>query len=424
MKILSKEVTDLFLNSINIENKPFFIKISDFKGFRIKVNPSGRICYITYGRIKGGGNPRTVTHGTIKSLTFPQAIDKHLSVINMLEKGLDPNLIKKSKIKQFSLSTNFQSVALDYINKKFISGEHSKQHHRHNLNYLLNKKLISFHKISINDISVEQLESWYRNNKHTPAATRNALMLMSKIFKYSTLAGLAYIERNPVDGLKLSMNIKPQSIKKKQLDINIEYSDFLYELCDPMNEHNLNRAIRNIIYLMLITGLKKNDILKLKKEQIVGNSHISIMKRNNFLQIIPITKNIEMTITDTIEFLENNNRDIIDHNYLFYNEKTYKPISNLRKALTKLSIGFDWEVYPEAIRKSFANICDQSLIPRIHYYQLLGIRESYVPHSDNRMEQTQIEELRMSLEIVQKKIDSLCPLIVPGRYNSISDILF
>ena len=107
-----------------------------------------------------------------------------------------------------------------------------------------------------------------------------------------------------------------------------------------------------------------------------------------------------------------------------YNPKTGKPITNLRRSLVKLSSSIEWEVHPESIRKSFANICDNVSIPRKHYYQLLGIRESYIPHTDSSLENEQIDNLRLSLIKVQDKINGMCPMIVPGKYDRISDLIF
>ena len=46
------------------------------------------------------------------------------------------------------------------------------------------------------------------------------------------------------------------------------------------------------------------------------------------------------------------------------------------------------------------------------------------PHSDGKLEHEQINKLRDSLRCVQDEINNKCPLIVPGRYNRISDLLF
>ena len=423
MLIKSKEITVDFINAIAIKEKAYFISVIEYKGFRIKVNPSGRVTYITYARIQGGGNPRTITHGTTENLNYPHAIDYHLKAMSLLEKGIDPNLIKKTKTKQFLDSMKFIDIANEYLISKKTTGDHSLAHTHHNQNYLLSNKLATFHDDSMEDITLEKVETWHSKNKHTPAATESALMLLSKIFKFAIITGLNHLQNNPAQELKSKNVFSKQKTSKKQLDINTEFPDYLYQLCDPMDNHKLNTVTRNIIYLMTITGLKKNDLLNLTKDQITSNSHITIKKRNNFIQVLPITEDIQSVLDNTANYLSESNTDLYNE-YVFYNPRTNKPITNIRKSLSKLSSHFEWDIYPESLRKSFANICDQSTIPRKHYYQLLGIRESYIPHADSAIENDQIMELRRSLAAVQDNINKMCPMMVPGQYERISDLLF
>lgn len=423
MLIKSKQITVDFINAIAIKEKAYFISVIEYKGFRIKVNPSGRVTYITYARIQGGGNPRTITHGTTENLNYPHAIDYHLKAMSLLEKGIDPNLIKKTKTKQFLDSMKFIDIANEYLISKKTTGDHSLAHTHHNQNYLLSNKLATFHDDSMEDITLEKVETWHSKNKHTPAATESALMLLSKIFKFAIITGLNHLQNNPAQELKSKNVFSKQKTSKKQLDINTEFPDYLYQLCDPMDNHKLNTVTRNIIYLMTITGLKKNDLLNLTKDQITSNSHITIKKRNNFIQVLPITEDIQSVLDNTANYLSESNTDLYNE-YVFYNPRTNKPITNIRKSLSKLSSHFEWDIYPESLRKSFANICDQSTIPRKHYYQLLGIRESYIPHADSAIENDQIMELRRSLATVQDNINKMCPMMVPGQYERISDLLF
>ena len=139
MLIKSNEITVDFINAIAIKEKAYFISVIEYKGFRIKVNPSGRITYITYARIQGG-NPRTITHGTTENLNYPHAIDYHLKAMSLLEKGIDPNLIKKTKTKQFLDSMKFIDIANEYLISKRTTGDHSLAHAHHNQNYLLQNK--------------------------------------------------------------------------------------------------------------------------------------------------------------------------------------------------------------------------------------------------------------------------------------------
>ena len=79
MQINSNNVSYQYLESLPIKDKAYFITLTDYKGLRIKVNPSGRISFVTYARIKGGGNPRTIPHIDVEArgLTQTEPRDLH-----------------------------------------------------------------------------------------------------------------------------------------------------------------------------------------------------------------------------------------------------------------------------------------------------------------------------------------------------------
>ena len=87
MTVEKKNITPELIDSLELKEQPYFITSMNYPGFRIKVNPKGRISFITYGRIHFGGNPRTITHGTTKTLSLDEAIAKHIQCIRLLEQG-------------------------------------------------------------------------------------------------------------------------------------------------------------------------------------------------------------------------------------------------------------------------------------------------------------------------------------------------
>ncbi len=411
-----------FINAIEFEEQPYFIKFKQYPGLRIKVNPKGRISYITYGRIHFGGRPRTVTHGTTKNLTIDNALDKHFQCLKLLQKGLDPNLIKKSKTKQFTASMNFLYVAEDFIKDKIEKNEYSYEFASHSSKYLLNNKLKYFHKINIGQITKEKIEDWYNQEKRTPAARHNALRLMSSVFSYAGTQNIVEKSFNPTSKMfNEGMSYQPKS-KDIQLSLDNELPNFIYQMWDPLNNNKVDRLSRNAIYFMLFTGIKKSDVLNMKWSQITGNSYILIEKKN-YKQMLPITPSIELVLKD-IRDHQISNKHLIGNEYLFFNIKTGKPINNLRKTFVKYSKDLEWTVYPEAIRKTFAKICDYSSIPREHFYQLLGIKKAYNPYQSYPDNKDDINRLKKSLINVQANIDKAAPMLIPGQLTKISDFIF
>ena len=411
-----------FINKIKLEKHPYFIKFIKYPGLRIKVNPKGRVSFITYGRIHFGGSPRTITHGTTKELTIDKALDKHFQCLKLLQKGLDPNLIKKSKPKQFISSINFLIVAKDFIKDKIEKKEYSFEFASHSTNYLLNKKLKYFHKMNIAQITEEKIKDWYNQEKTTPAARHNALRLMSSVFSYAGTQNIVEKSYNPTSILfKNGLSYQPKS-KDVQLTLDNELPKFIYQMWDPLKTNNVDRLSRNAIYLMLFTGIKKSDALNMKWSQISGNGYIMIEKRS-YKQMIPITPSIELLLKD-IKGHQNENKHLIGNEHLFFNINTGKPINNLRKTLVKYSKDLEWIVYPEAIRKTFAKVCDYSSIPREHFYQLLGLKKAYNPYQSYPDNKDDINQLKKSLITVQNNIDKTAPMLIPGQLNKISDFIF
>ena len=422
MNIVSDVLNLNFIESIEIKEKPYFIKFSKYPGLRIKVNPMGRISYLTYGRIHFGGNPRTITHGTTKTVSIDEALDKHFKCISLLQKGLDPNLIKKSKAKQHALSTDFVSIAQEFIHEKESKKEFSERYSEYSHAYLLTKKLKRFHKFQINQINKSDIKVWYDDNADTPASRHNALRLMSSIFSYAITRNLVDSSVNPTKSFFTGENIYKPQARDRQLSLDTELPKVIYQLWDPLNENKVDRLTRNAIFLLLITGLKKSDVLNMRWEQIHSDSYIKIDK-NKINQIIPITETIKCVLDDLKSYQEDN-ISLIGMDYIFFNKKTNKPIENLRKSLIKYSKDLDWVVYPEAIRKTFANICDRTNIPRSHFYQLLGLKKAYNPYETNLDAIDNISQLKKSLELVQDEIDKLAPMLIPGQMTKIKDFLY
>tara|TARA_B100000586_G_scaffold10354_1_gene7192 strand:+ start:1608 stop:2876 length:1269 start_codon:yes stop_codon:yes gene_type:complete len=411
-----------FINAIEFEERPYFIKFKQYPGLRVKVNPKGRISFITYGRIHFGGSPRTITHGTTNELSIDKALDKHFQCLKLLQQGLDPNLIKKSKSKQFTSSMNFLNVANDFIKDKIAKKEYSHNFATHSSKYLLNNKLKYFHKINIAQISEEKVKAWYNQEKTTPAARHNALRLMSSVFSYAGTQNIVEKSLNPTSTIfKNGLSYQPKS-KDVQLTLDNELPKFIYQMWDPLNTNKVDRLSRNAIYFMLFTGIKKSDVLNMKWSQISGNSYILIEKRS-YRQMLPITPSIELLLKD-IKDHQSKNKHLIGNEYLFFNINTGKPINNLRKTLVKYSNDLDWIVYPEAIRKTFAKVCDYSSIPREHFYQLLGIKKAYNPYQSHPDNKDDINQLKKSLITVQDNIDKAAPMLIPGQLTKISDFIF
>ena len=413
MNITSDVLDNEFLDTIVLKDSPYFITFSKYPGFRLKVNPKGRISYITYGRIRFGGNPRTITHGTTVNLSISEAIDKHFQTLKILSKGLDPNLIKKTKTIQFTDSLIFRDIAIQFLTEKKNNKEYSELYFNHCKNYLLGNKLRAFHKQNIMSITHNFINEWYESKSNTPSSANSAMSLLASIFSFAVTKNLIDFHSNPinlVNRIQLKYSNKKNNI---QMDLKQELPKFIYQLWDPLNVNNVHAITRYAIYMMLITGMKKNDVLKMKWSQVRDMKFINI-KKKNFNQLFPINNHVEdilkkMLLLRSKSLLRNKG------DFIFYNpNEPRKPLSNIRKSLIKYSVDLDWVVYPEAIRKTFTKIINESSIPTHHYYYLLGLNNK--TSSFNSLSNYNIStiELSRSLDAVHKRLERHSPMNLPG----------
>ena len=158
---------------------------------------------------------------------------------------------------------------------------------------------------------------------------------MSSIFSYAITRNLVESTVNPTKSFFTGENIYKPQARDRQLSLESEVPKFIYQIWDPLKENKVDRLTRNAIFLLLITGLKKSDVLNMRWEQIHSDSYIKIDK-NKINQIIPITESIKCVLDDLKSYQEDN-ISLIGMDYIFFNKKTNKPIENLRKSFIKYS---------------------------------------------------------------------------------------
>ena len=168
---------------------------------------------------------------------------------------------------------------MQFIFDKEQKSEYSKNYADQCKTYLLKNKLQPLLTKNINQISTELITEWYKSLEETPTAANNALQFLSSVFSYAQTLNLIDTNSNPASIIR-KLNLTYPTIRRdRQIDLESELPKILYRLWDPMNTHTVNRVTRNAIYLLLISGLKKSDVLNLKWGQISNKKFIKFKRR-------------------------------------------------------------------------------------------------------------------------------------------------
>lgn len=150
-------------------------------------------------------------------------------------------------------------------------------------------------------MGIEYIENLKK--KFSVLSIKRKIASIRGFYKYLTKKYL--VESDPFSEIKISQEKKDNSSKVTDGEI-IRIMDY------PKNDYKGKRD-KIVIYLLFISGLKINDILSIKKENILGFSEINILRKNGIEKIkldslgVQILKNyLEAEEKNTIEDAKKN----------------------------------------------------------------------------------------------------------------------
>ena len=303
---MSRRLTQTMIQKLH--NKPHtqstIIRDSDLKGFAARVSPKGAVSFICEGRIKGlGGSAKRITIGKYPSFSVDQARDTAKEHLRLMYQGVNPLKVQKDKIDvtQESDKYTLQAVFDEYLARKDL-----KPKTIHDYKATMKFVYSAYLDKPITELTRKVVEDTFFQLKHRSTANK-ASRILSAIMNYTKGIELAngsrLITENPVNilkdkGVKRTLPRKQSVISPKDLvQILGRLRNDLYS--DERSKYN--PAMLRAIYLIALTGARKNEICKLKRADVKAN-YISIKDtKNGTDHILPITDEIRWVIEDATD---------------------------------------------------------------------------------------------------------------------------
>jgi integrase len=210
----------------------------------------------------------------------------------------------------------------------------------------------------------------------TPGTIHRELSIVSKIF--SVAIKNEFLEFNPCSRVERPIinNLQDKIIPKDKLD------EFIKAIKSPV--------ARDVAVLILNTGLRQNDALGLKKENVDFNEKTITLIQGKSKRVVHIPLN------DTVLEILEKRKDF--HATLFFpNPKTKQQIKSIKKALatagTATKLG---KIGTRVLRRTFATLLDEMNFSPTVVARLLG-------HSDLRM----VMKYKRGTDILRGAVDAL-----------------
>lgn len=268
-------ITSKTLQSLQPKDKPYFLRSTS--GFAVKVNPKGTIKYIIEARCRGKTIRKTI--GSYPMMPLKQAkeegakylqliySDQHKSMASTTLEELFNNYIATLKLKPSTLK-DYQTVIPHYLSDWL----NSKVSH-------ITKDMIERRFTLIRD------KGWNGGIPTFSQATKT-MRILSALMNYAMADEI--IQSNPVDVLK-QKRVKRSIVKRSSYLTKEEARKVLEGLS--------GQPVEIAVSLMLFTGLRKNEALSIRWEN-VSEDLIRIPDTKNHREhLIPITEQIQSILS-------------------------------------------------------------------------------------------------------------------------------
>lgn len=221
--------------------------------------------------------------------------------------------VREGKLPETIHITNhsFKELAEEY--KKFAA----RQRCYRTKVYLINQLIQDFGVLPLRKFSTMVLEQYQttRMEKGNKPATINRFLATIK-HMFTKAVDWNFVEEEVLKRIR-----KVKMLEEKNERLRFLSSEECETLIDACPDH-----LRPIVTVALNTGMRKNEILKLKWDQINHGFILLVDTKNGERREIPINENVRRVLTSTIRRL--------DVPFVFYDPTTLKPYGDIKHAFT------------------------------------------------------------------------------------------
>ena len=248
----SKRLTQRRVDTLKTRDRTWDLRDASFKGFGIRVLPSGRKRYFLHRQNDG----RRVWHplGDADDISLEEARMKARALLGVIgDNASEPVL--------------FEAVAEEVFQRYGRTWKPNTL--AVNRSYLRSKILPWFSGRTIADVTRQDVQRWFASLHETPVAADRSAPILSVIFKQAEAYGYRAEGTNPCTGIK--------RYRRQGRERFLE-ADEIRRLSEVLDRSD-NLLLSSIVRLLLLTGARKSEILTMKwKEYREGNLHLSDSK--------------------------------------------------------------------------------------------------------------------------------------------------
>jgi len=318
-------------------------------GLLVRVTNKGTKSYMVFRRING--KPKKTTLGVYPNMTIEQARGEAIKILGLISEGINPNYIKEGQLTKQTLT--LEKVFKDYQRSRGTNLEESTIK---GYSFIINNQLGDWKKTPLSEIKRSMIEDRFLEVTHgtgkfidkdgSPTRANTMIRVLRALYNYAMGQYVdareePLILHNPtviISHNKAWNREKPRTGMVKEYNLKEWYEGImkLPEHDKNLAKENSSEVARDFFIFILFTGMRRNEVLTLKWEDIdLKDKTFTVGKTKNHEGLrLPLT----WILLDILERRKNDN----GNPYVFEGEKPNSHLSPPKKQIEKAReiIGF------------------------------------------------------------------------------------
>jgi integrase len=360
------KLTQTRINEALPEKKDYYIWDDKFTGFGCRIYPSGHKTYVFMYTSPLYKRRQTLKIGKDGNIDLKKAYDIAKGYSGDVARGLDPKDLQKQQIedKKLELENKKKSIRFDEFWEIFMQNHVNKRKTATIRVVMCFSKyhiLPYFKDFLLKDIKFKDILEFQNQLSHYASTKVGVIAHLKIAFNFAERLGYIEDNANPCKNIKIGKTNQKQNFLTKEDLMRLEN-----ELDNSLLSKDVHISTIMSIYFALYTGLRKNEILKLRWE------NINFEDKNLILEDSKVGKRVYPLNKKAIELLLKM-RSKHTNAYIFYGrfpdshlKDVYTFWVNLRKKLNLEKIRI------HDLRHSFASFAIKNGVSIVHLSKLLG----------------------------------------------------
>jgi len=380
-------------------------------GLDLRITRKGVISFFVLRRING--KVKRVTIGEYPATTIPQARDEALAVLGLISKGINPNSIKEGQLSKQTLT--LEKVFEDY---KRSRGTNLEESTIKGYKSVIDNQLGDWKKTPLSDIKRSMVEDRFIDITNgagkfvdkdgSPTRANTTIRVLRALFNYAMSQYVdareePLILHNPtaiISKNKAWNREKPRKGIVKEYNLKGWYEGIMKL---PEHEKNLTKAnssevARDFFIFVLFTGMRRNEALTLKWEDIdLKDKTFTVEETKNHEELaLPLT----WLLLEVLERRKNDN----GNPYVFEGESPNSHLSPPKKQIEKAReiIGFHFTNHD--LRRTFTTTASRLNLGKYTLDRLINHKTEDPKDLTARYVNLDVEDLREPMNQITESI--------------------